>query len=48
MHKKVPVLIEADDLGWVKRPRLYWVSWDLLPSYEAEATTVMASAVRGV
>ena len=22
-----PVLIEADDLGWVRRPRLYWCAW---------------------
>eukprot|EP00435_Cladocopium_sp_Y103_P063742 s37_g25.t1 len=24
-----PVLIEADDLSWVRRPRLYWCSWDV-------------------
>ncbi|CAK0793200.1 unnamed protein product, partial [Prorocentrum cordatum] len=32
--------VEAGGIGWVRRPRLYWPSWDLLPSCEAK--TVMA------
>ncbi|CAK0847024.1 unnamed protein product, partial [Prorocentrum cordatum] len=34
--------IEAGDVGWVRRPRLYWASWDLLPSFEAEPVAVRA------
>eukprot|EP00959_Pyramimonas_sp_CCMP1952_P044977 939632-Pyramimonas_sp.AAC.1 len=33
---RIPLEIEAGDVGWVRRPRLYWASWDLLPSFEAE------------
>lgn len=27
-----PVLIEASDLSWVRRPRLYWCSWPVQPA----------------
>lgn len=26
-----PVLVLASDLSWVKRPRLYWVTWEVVP-----------------
>ncbi|CAK0849798.1 unnamed protein product [Prorocentrum cordatum] len=37
MFGRVPVSLDAADLGWVRRPRLYWLSWDLLPSFEMSA-----------
>ncbi|CAK0903184.1 unnamed protein product [Prorocentrum cordatum] len=39
---RIPLEIEAGDVGWVRRPRLYWASWDLLPSFEAEPVVVRA------
>ncbi|CAK0872468.1 unnamed protein product, partial [Prorocentrum cordatum] len=42
LFERVPLEIEAGDVGAVKRPRLSWASWDFLPSYEAGATMVMA------
>ncbi|CAK0910188.1 unnamed protein product, partial [Prorocentrum cordatum] len=42
LFERVHLEIEAGGVGWVKRPRLYWASWDLLPSYEAEAIMVVA------
>ncbi|CAK0838916.1 unnamed protein product [Prorocentrum cordatum] len=39
---RIPLDIEAGDVGWVRRPRLYWASWDLLPSFEAEPVVVRA------
>eukprot|EP00959_Pyramimonas_sp_CCMP1952_P013064 276277-Pyramimonas_sp.AAC.1 len=37
MFGRVPVSLNAADLGWVRRPRLHWLSWDLLPSFEMTA-----------
>ncbi|CAK0820073.1 unnamed protein product, partial [Prorocentrum cordatum] len=39
---RIPLEIEAGDVGWVRRPRLYWASWDFLPSFEAEPVVVRA------
>ncbi|CAK0869098.1 unnamed protein product [Prorocentrum cordatum] len=37
MFGRVLVSLDAADLGWVRRPRLRWLSWDLLPSFEMTA-----------
>ncbi|CAK0908265.1 unnamed protein product [Prorocentrum cordatum] len=37
MFGRVPVSLDAADLGWVRRPLLYWLSWDRLPSFEMSA-----------
>lgn len=29
-----PVLVLASDVSWVRRPRLYWISWELSPQGE--------------
>ncbi|CAK0873159.1 unnamed protein product, partial [Prorocentrum cordatum] len=39
----VPVMIEAVDLGWARRQRRCWVSWDLLPTFEAEMSEAPSS-----
>mgnify|MGYP002044073914 CR=1 FL=1 len=44
MFGRVPVSLDAADLGWVRRPRLYWLSWDLLPSFEMAAEMEVAAA----
>jgi hypothetical protein len=28
---RTPLLVMAGDLSWVRRPRLYWISWDIVP-----------------
>ena len=43
MFGRVPVSLDAADLGWVRRPRLYWLSWDLLPSFEMAAEMKVAA-----
>ncbi|CAK0822106.1 unnamed protein product, partial [Prorocentrum cordatum] len=47
LFERIPLEVEAGDIGWVKRPRLYWTSWDLLPSFESKATMVMAKSSAG-
>ncbi|CAK0891311.1 unnamed protein product, partial [Prorocentrum cordatum] len=37
MFGRVPVPLDAADLGWVRRPLLHWLSWDRLPSFEMSA-----------
>ncbi|CAK0807151.1 unnamed protein product, partial [Prorocentrum cordatum] len=41
LFERIPLEIEAGDIGWVRRPRLYWPSWDLLPSCEAKTVMVL-------
>ncbi|CAK0789757.1 unnamed protein product [Prorocentrum cordatum] len=41
LFERIPLEVEAGDIGWVRRPRLYWPSWDLLPSYEAKTVMVL-------
>ena len=33
---RVPVEIEAGQVSWVRRARLYWCSWDLLPGSRSQ------------
>ncbi|CAK0899899.1 unnamed protein product, partial [Prorocentrum cordatum] len=47
LFERIPLEVEAGDVGWVKRPRLYWASWDLLPSFEFKAIMVMAKSSAG-
>ncbi|CAK0798723.1 unnamed protein product, partial [Prorocentrum cordatum] len=47
MFGRVPVSLDAADLGWVRRPRLYWLSWDLLRSFEMTAEMKAAAAGDG-
>eukprot|EP00959_Pyramimonas_sp_CCMP1952_P381033 7983737-Pyramimonas_sp.AAC.1 len=30
--ERIPLEVEAGDVGWVERPRLCWAPWDLAPS----------------
>ncbi|CAK0798868.1 unnamed protein product, partial [Prorocentrum cordatum] len=41
LFERSPLEVEAGDVGWVRRPRLYWPSWDLLPSCEAKTVMVL-------
>ncbi|CAK0811641.1 unnamed protein product, partial [Prorocentrum cordatum] len=41
LFERIPLEVEAGDIGWVRRPRLYWPSWDLLPSCEAKTVMVL-------
>ncbi|CAK0832761.1 unnamed protein product [Prorocentrum cordatum] len=43
MFGRVPVSLDAADLGRVRRPRLQWPSWDLLPSFEMTAEMTAAA-----
>eukprot|EP00435_Cladocopium_sp_Y103_P015762 s1497_g3.t2 len=31
-----PVLVQASDISWVRRPRLYWLSWKICPPGDEE------------
>eukprot|EP00959_Pyramimonas_sp_CCMP1952_P055614 1162187-Pyramimonas_sp.AAC.1 len=37
MFGRVLLELEAGDVGWGRRRRLFWASWGLLPSFEAAA-----------
>ena len=35
----IPFLVDAKDFSLARRPRFYWVDWELLPQQEVEVTT---------
>ncbi|CAK0793447.1 unnamed protein product [Prorocentrum cordatum] len=44
MFGRVPVSLDAADLGWARRPRLHWLSWDLPFEMSAEMKAAAGGA----